>query len=126
MDKPKDSDGTIVDLNLWKESRNIQEEERPDWAVQSEDISSVMEFLESLRNLPREDFLELDSAFSNHDENITQEDLIRLSTVVGCLDDVLTSAFGCHAVIVNDEIWQRVASIRHHLTEIEKWTKERS
>lgn len=115
MDTTEDSDRTVVDLSRWKKSRS--QEESP------VEIPSVMELLERLREMTSED--PMFNAIEEDYEEISRDDVVRLSMVASCLDDMLGTAFSCHAVIADDELWQRVSAIRHHVLEIEKWANER-
>lgn len=113
----KDSDNKIVDLKGWKASRVLLDEHAEE---SKEDTARNIESI--LRTL----YQSFPEQFGIADpEGISKEELIKLKTVVACLDDVLSNAFSCHAVIVDDEVWGRVSSIRSHIMELERWVKER-
>ncbi len=56
------------------------------------------------------------------DVYIPPAEVVRLSTILGVLEDALQSLYHCHAVVAGDDMWTRADAIKNQIAAMQLWT----
>jgi len=56
------------------------------------------------------------------DVYIPPAEVVRLSTILGVLEDALQSLYHCHAVVASDDMWTRADAIKNQIAAMQLWT----
>ena len=79
-----------------------------------------MDFVEQMKALVDE----LRGDETNYDErdvHIPSAEVVRLSTILGVLEDALQSLYHCHAVVASDDMWTRAEAIKNQIAAMQNW-----
>ena len=55
------------------------------------------------------------------DVYIPPAEVVRLSTILGVLEDALQSLYHCHAVVASDDMWTRAEAIKNQIAAMQLW-----
>ena len=122
MKKPSDSDTPNVISIIEFRNKKI----RHPFADLIEDDSIVfgddttMDFVDQMKALVDE----LRGDEKNYDEldvHIPAAEVVRLSTILGVLEDALQSLYHCHAVVASDDMWTRAEAIKNQIAAMALW-----
>ena len=122
MKKPSDSDTPNVISIIEFRNKKI----RHPFADLIEDDSIVfgddttMDFVDQMKALVDE----LRGDEKNYDEldvHIPAAEVVRLSTILGVLEDALQSLYHCHAVVASDDMWTRADAIKNQIAAMALW-----
>ena len=79
-----------------------------------------LDFVEQMKALVDE--LRGDEANYDHlDVHIPPAEVVRLSTILGVLEDALQSLYHCHAVVASDDMWTRAEAIKNQIAAMQNW-----
>ena len=82
---------------------------------------SPLDFVEQMKALVDE----LRGDETNYDAldvYIPPAEVVRLSTILGVLEDALQSLYHCHAVVASDDMWTRADAIKNQIAAMQLWT----
>ena len=60
----------------------------------------------------------------DRDLTIPADEVERLHTILGVVDDALQSLYHCHAAITSDKLWVRAETIQKQIAAMVQWTKD--
>jgi len=81
---------------------------------------SPLDFVEQMKALVDE----LRGDETNYDAldvYIPPAEVVRLSTILGVLEDALQSLYHCHAVVASDDMWTRADAIKNQIAAMQLW-----
>lgn len=81
---------------------------------------SPLDFVEQMKALV--DGLRGDE--TNYDELdvfIPPAEVVRLSTILGVIEDAMQSLYHCHAVVASDDMWTRAEAIKNQIAAMQLW-----
>ena len=81
---------------------------------------TTMDFVDQMKALVDE----LRGDEKNYDEldvHIPAAEVVRLSTILGVLEDALQSLYHCHAVVASDDMWTRADAIKNQIAAMALW-----
>jgi len=79
-----------------------------------------LDFVEQMKALVDE--LRGDETNYDHlDVHIPPAEVVRLSTILGVLEDALQSLYHCHAVVASDDMWTRADAIKNQIAAMQLW-----
>ena len=82
---------------------------------------SPLDFVEQMKALVDE----IRGDEKNYDEldvYIPPAEVVRLSTILGVLEDAMQSLYHCHAVVASDDMWTRADAIKNQIAAMQLWT----
>ena len=123
MKKPSDSDTpnvvSIIDFRNKKIRHPFADLVEDDSIVFGDD--TTMDFVDQMKALVDE----LRGDEKNYDEldvHIPAAEVVRLSTILGVLEDAMQSLYHCHAVVASDDMWTRADAIKNQIAAMQLWT----
>lgn len=122
MKKPSDSDTpnviSIIEFRNKKIRHPFSDLIEDDSIVFGDD--TTMDFVDQMKALVDE----LRGDEKNYDEldvHIPAAEVVRLSTILGVLEDALQSLYHCHAVVASDDMWTRAEAIKNQIAAMALW-----
>lgn len=122
MKKPSDSDTpnviSIIEFRNKKIRHPFSDLIEDDSIVFGDD--TTMDFVDQMKALVDE----LRGDEKNYDEldvHIPAAEVVRLSTILGVLEDALQSLYHCHAVVASDDMWTRADAIKNQIAAMALW-----
>jgi len=122
MKKPSDSDTpnviSIIEFRNKKIRHPFSDLVEDDSIVFGDD--TTMDFVDQMKALVDE----LRGDEKNYDEldvHIPAAEVVRLSTILGVLEDALQSLYHCHAVVASDDMWTRAEAIKNQIAAMALW-----
>jgi len=64
-----------------------------------------------------------DLSCDERDASISDDDVERLHTILGVVDDALQSLYHCHACITSDKLWTRAETIQKQIAAMVAWAE---
>ena len=126
MKKPSDSDTpnvvSIIDFRNKKIRHPFADLVEDDSIVFGDfGDDTTMDFVDQMKALVDE----LRGDEKNYDEldvHIPAAEVVRLSTILGVLEDAMQSLYHCHAVVASDDMWTRADAIKNQIAAMQLWT----
>ena len=127
MKKPSDSDTpnvvSIIDFRNKKIRHPFADLIEDDSMIFADGFGddSPLDFVEQMKALVDE----LRGDEKNYDEldvHIPAAEVVRLSTILGVLEDAMQSLYHCHAVVASDDMWTRADAIKNQIAAMQLWT----
>lgn len=122
MKETSDSDTpnvvSIIDFRNKKIKHPFKDMIEDDSMVFGDD--SPLDFVEQMKALVDE----LRGDETNYDEldvHIPSAEVVRLSTILGVLEDAMQSLYHCHAVVASDDMWARADAIKNQIAAMQLW-----
>ena len=125
MKEPSDSDTmdttvvSIIDFRNKKIKHPFSDLIEDDSMIFGDD--SPLDFVEQMKALVDE----IRGDEKNYDEldvYIPPAEVVRLSTILGVLEDAMQSLYHCHAVVASDDMWTRADAIKNQIAAMQLWT----
>ena len=124
MKKPSDSDTpnvvSIIDFRN-KKIRHPFADLIEDDSISIFGDDTALDFVDQMKALVDE----LRGDEKNYDEldvHIPAAEVVRLSTILGVLEDAMQSLYHCHAVVASDDMWTRADAIKNQIAAMQLWT----
>jgi len=122
MKKPSDSDTpnviSIIEFRNKKIRHPFSDLIEDDSIVFGDD--TTMDFVDQMKALV-DDLRGDEKNYDELDVHIPAAEVVRLSTILGVLEDALQSLYHCHAVVASDDMWTRAEAIKNQIAAMALW-----
>ena len=122
MKKPSDSDTpnviSIIEFRNKKIRHPFSDLIEDDSIVFGDD--TTMDFVDQMKALVDETRGD-EKNYDELDVHIPAAEVVRLSTILGVLEDALQSLYHCHAVVASDDMWTRAEAIKNQIAAMALW-----